>query len=56
MNGAETATSVTAANIAAAAFPDSVNMGLLATTKTGEGVTKTLTLDWWRVAQLLPRE
>tara|TARA_R100001082_G_scaffold110675_1_gene91321 strand:+ start:51 stop:851 length:801 start_codon:yes stop_codon:yes gene_type:complete len=56
VNGAETATSVTATNIAAATFPDSVNMGLLATTKTGEGVTKTLTLDWWRVAQLLPRE
>jgi len=56
VNGAETATSVTATNIAASAFPDSVNMGLLATTKTGEGVTKTLTLDWWRVAQLFPRE
>ena len=56
VNGAETATSVTATNIAAATFPDSVNMGLLATIKTGEGVAKTLTLDWWRVAQLLPRE
>ena len=55
VNGAETATAVSATNIAAATFPDSVNMGLMLTTKTGEGVTKSLIVDWWRFAQVKPR-
>jgi hypothetical protein len=52
VNGAEQLTKVTVANIAAATFPDSVNMTLMATVKTGEGTTKTATMDWWRVAQV----
>ena len=55
VNGAETATAVSATNIAAATFPDSVNMGLVLTTKTGEAVTKSLVVDWWRFAQVKPR-
>ena len=55
VNGAKTATRVTATNIAAATFPDSVNLGLVMTTKTGAGVTKQLIVDWWRFAQLKPR-
>lgn len=55
VNGVETATKVTAANIAAATFPDSVNLAFLATAKTGEAVTKSLVIDWWRFAQRKPR-
>jgi len=55
VNGVETTTKVTAANIAAATFPDSVNLAFLATAKTGEGVTKSLVIDWWRFAQRKPR-
>jgi hypothetical protein len=52
VNGAPQTTKVTATNIATATFPDSVNLTLMATAKTGEGTTKTVTMDWWRVAQL----
>jgi len=52
VNGAPQATKVTATNIATATFPDSVNLTLMATAKTGEGTTKTVTMDWWRIAQL----
>jgi len=56
VNGTPTATAVTATNIAASTFPDSVNMGLMLTTKTGEAVTKSLIVDWWRFAQIKPGE
>ena len=52
VNGAPQTTKVTATNIATATFPDSVNLTLMATAKTGEGTTKTVTMDWWRVAQI----
>tara|TARA_R100000458_G_scaffold31319_2_gene28730 strand:+ start:758 stop:1558 length:801 start_codon:yes stop_codon:yes gene_type:complete len=50
VNGAKTATNVTAAMIAASTFPDSKNLGFVATNKTGEGVTKTMNVDWYRLA------
>ena len=55
VNGVETTTKVTAANIAAATFPDSVNLAFMATAKTGEAVAKSLVIDWWRFAQRKPR-
>ena len=55
VNGVETTTPVTGANIAAATFPDSVNLALMLTNKTGEGVTKSLVVDWYRFAQRKPR-
>ena len=52
VNGVPQTSFVTATNIAAATFPDSVNMTFMMTTITGEAVTKTLPPDWIRIAQL----
>ena len=44
---------VTAANIAAATFPDGEELTMIALDKNDVGTTsQTLTMDWWRCYQL----
>jgi hypothetical protein len=52
-NGAESATYITGTNIEAATFPDAESMSPVVSIMNDDGSTaSTLTLDWWRIAQL----
>jgi hypothetical protein len=53
VNNVEQATCVTAANIAAATFPDAVILSMLAGFKNTTAVATELAIDWWAYAQIL---
>jgi len=51
-NNLEQSTYVTAANIAAATFPDAEELTLIMGMQNDSTTTNTLSVDWWRAAQL----
>ena len=53
VNNAEQSTYVTAANIAAATFPDGVLLSMLAGYKNTTAVAGELAMDWWAYAQVI---
>ena len=52
VDGVKSSTYVTAANIAAAAFPDAESLAPTWATKVGSAAAVLCNLDWWRCAQL----
>lgn len=55
INNATTGSYVTKTNIDTATFPENDMMGFVVGTKTGSATATTLTLDWWKCAQLYSR-
>jgi hypothetical protein len=53
VSNVEQSTYVTAANIAAATFPDGEELGFLFGMKMGSAVLAEAAIDWWAFAQLI---